>query len=145
STPKYNEPAEMNTDGGWGEDEFDDEEFDDDYESPYSDDEDERDYESPNEEQDPDRTDNNMSTRGPPPVLCPRPPNSTLSAPTGRMPGESLSRRDPSPHGAGRPPGNFPSGPPKVCRDSKPGRDSRNTRSPVRGKTRTQTACWMTS
>ncbi|XP_047234229.1 lymphocyte cytosolic protein 2a isoform X2 [Girardinichthys multiradiatus] len=162
--PKYNEPAEMNADGGWGEDEFDDEEFDDDYESPYSDDEDDRDYESPNEEQDPgndyepppsepaedlthklcpsqpigdgdyiDRRDNNMSTRDPPPALCPRPPNSTLSAPTGRMPGESLSRRDPSPHGAGRPPGNFPSGPPKVCRDSKPGRDSRNTSSPVRG------------
>ncbi|XP_012712175.2 lymphocyte cytosolic protein 2a isoform X1 [Fundulus heteroclitus] len=162
STPKYKEP-ETTTDGGWGEDEFDDEEFDDDdYESPYSD-EDDRDYESPTDEQDPgndyepppsepaedlthklcpsqpigdgdyiDRRDNNMSTRGPP-VVCPRPPSSTLSAPTGRMHAESPSRRDPSPHGVGRPPRNFPSGPPKVCRDSKPGRDSRSSRSPVRG------------
>ncbi|XP_023198673.1 lymphocyte cytosolic protein 2 isoform X3 [Xiphophorus maculatus] len=126
STPKYHEP-EMNVDGGWGEDEFDDEEFDDDYESPYSD-EDDRDYESPNDDLDADRRDNNVAARGPPPTLCPRPPTS-LSAPPARMPGES--RRDPSPHG--RPPGNFPSGPPKVCRDIKPGRESRNTQSPVRG------------
>ncbi|XP_027888046.1 lymphocyte cytosolic protein 2a isoform X4 [Xiphophorus couchianus] len=126
STPKYHEP-EMNVDGGWGEDEFDDEEFDDDYESPYSD-EDDRDYESPNDDLDADRRDNNVAARGPPPTLCPRPPTS-LSAPPARMPGES--RRDPFPHG--RPPGNFPSGPPKVCRDIKPGRESRNTQSPVRG------------
>ncbi|PWA24453.1 hypothetical protein CCH79_00011876 [Gambusia affinis] len=175
STPKYHEP-EMNVDGGWGEDEFDEEEFDDDYESPYSD-EDDRDYESPNDDLDagndyepppsepaedhklcpsqpigdgdyigthtaqqslnadrisptarsPDRRDSNAAARGPPPALCPRPPTS-LSAP--RMPGES--KRDPSPHGRG--PGNFPSGPPKVCRDIKPGRESRNTRSPVRGQ-----------
>ncbi|XP_043997662.1 lymphocyte cytosolic protein 2a isoform X3 [Gambusia affinis] len=125
STPKYHEP-EMNVDGGWGEDEFDEEEFDDDYESPYSD-EDDRDYESPNDDLDADRRDSNAAARGPPPALCPRPPTS-LSAP--RMPGES--KRDPSPHGRG--PGNFPSGPPKVCRDIKPGRESRNTRSPVRGQ-----------
>ncbi|KAM4726086.1 LOW QUALITY PROTEIN: lymphocyte cytosolic protein 2a [Anableps anableps] len=161
STPKYHEP-ETNVDGGWGEDEFDDEEFDDDYESPYSDDEDDRDYESPNEDLDVgndyepppseppedlthklcpsqpigdgdyiDRRDNNMSARGLPPAPCPRPPHSMLAPPTGRMAGESASRRDPSPHG--RPPGNFTSGPPKVCRDIKPGRDSRNTHSPIRG------------
>ncbi|XP_014870276.1 lymphocyte cytosolic protein 2a isoform X2 [Poecilia latipinna] len=155
STPKYQEP-EMNVDGGWGEDEFDDEEFDDDYESPYSD-EDDRDYESPNDDLDAgndyepppsepaedhklcpsqpigdgdyiDRRDNNVAARGPPPALCPRPPTS-LSAPPARMPVES--RRDPSPHG--RPPGNLPAGPPKVCRDIKPGRESRNTQSPIRG------------
>lgn len=83
-----------------------------------------------------DRRDNNMSTRGQPPALCPRPPNSTLPTPNSRMGGEPSSRRDPSPHVPGRPSGNFPSGPsgpPKVCRDRKPGRDSRSAGSPVRG------------
>ncbi|XP_015239514.1 PREDICTED: lymphocyte cytosolic protein 2 [Cyprinodon variegatus] len=159
-TTKYNEP-EMTTDGGWGEDEFDDEDFDD-YESPYSDED--RDYESPDEELDSgndyepppsepaddlthklcpsqpigdgdyiDRRDSNVPTRGQPPAVSPRPSNSTLSAPKGHMSLESLSRRDPSPHAPARPSGNFPPGPPRVCRDSKPGRDTRSTHSPVRG------------
>uniref|UniRef100_A0A096LYQ1 SH2 domain-containing protein n=1 Tax=Poecilia formosa TaxID=48698 RepID=A0A096LYQ1_POEFO len=164
STPKYQEP-EMNVDGGWGEDEFDDEEFDDDYESPYSD-EDDRDYESPNDDLD---AGNDYE---PPPSepaedhkLCPSQPigdgdyigthmaqqshNADPIKPTARSPGHSPemmkrmkprlslvkqpveSRRDPSPHG--RPPGNLPAGPPKVCRDIKPGRESRNTQSPIRG------------
>ncbi|TNN45988.1 Lymphocyte cytosolic protein 2 [Liparis tanakae] len=58
STPKYNEPAPTDAPPdlhGWAEDEFDDEEFDNDYESPFSGDEGEGsggDYESPNEDPD---------------------------------------------------------------------------------------------
>ncbi|XP_037830416.1 lymphocyte cytosolic protein 2a [Kryptolebias marmoratus] len=127
-TPKYPEP-ETNTEGGWGEDEFD-EDFDD-YESPYSDDRDSvGDYESPDEDAagdyeppptEPsedhklcpsqpigdgdyiDRRDNQRSSRGPPPAVVARPPVSTLSAPPARMPGEASSRRDSSPHLARQP------------------------------------------
>ncbi|KAM7397413.1 hypothetical protein PAMA_005623 [Pampus argenteus] len=53
-TPKYHEPETAAEVQGWGDDEFDDEEFDDDYESPYSGDEDGSggDYESPNDDLD---------------------------------------------------------------------------------------------
>nr|WHM49689.1 SLP-76 [Trachinotus ovatus] len=55
TTPKYHEPDPSVADvQGWGEDEFDDEDFDDDYESPNSGDEDGSggDYESPNDDLD---------------------------------------------------------------------------------------------
>ncbi|TKS83377.1 Lymphocyte cytosolic protein 2 [Collichthys lucidus] len=54
TTPKYHEPETTAEVHGWGEDEFDDEEFDDDYESPYSGDEEGSggDYESPNDDLD---------------------------------------------------------------------------------------------
>ncbi|XP_036976271.1 lymphocyte cytosolic protein 2a isoform X1 [Acanthopagrus latus] len=54
TTPKYHEPETPTDVQGWGEDEFDDEEFDDDYESPYSGDEEGSggDYESPNDDPD---------------------------------------------------------------------------------------------
>ncbi|XP_070712218.1 lymphocyte cytosolic protein 2a [Pempheris klunzingeri] len=162
-TPKHHEPDTAAEVHGWGEDEFDDEEFDDDYESPYSGDEEGSggDYESPNDDLEgandyepppsepaedqvqklfptlpigeSDYVDNHMSTRGPPPAVCPRPPVSTLSAPSPRMPGESSSsRRDHSPHG-GRPAGKFPPEPPRVFRGNKPGRSSRSNPSPMRG------------
>lgn len=165
--PKYHEPETAAEVQGWGDDEFDDEEFDDDYESPYSGDEDGSggDYESPNEEFDVsndyepppseppedmahklcptlpigdsdyiDNRDNHVSSRGPPPALCPRPPVATLSAPSPRMPGESpSSRRDHSPHLGGRPSGKIPPGPPQIFRGNKPGRDSGSNPSPVRG------------
>lgn len=166
--PKYREPAEVQ---GWDDDEFDDE-YDNDYESPYSGDEEGSggDYESPNEDVDAandyepppseppddlaaklcptmpigdgDYIDNHVASRGPPPVLCPRPP---VSAPSLRIPGESPSRRDPSPHCGGRPAGKFPPGPPPIVRDNKPGskpgvkpgnkpgRDSGSNPSPIRG------------
>lgn len=163
-TPKYHEPDVAADVQGWGEDEFDDEEFDDDYESPYSGDEEGSggDYESPNDDQDcandyepppteppedlalklcptlpigdSDYIDNHVSSRGPPPAVCPRPPASTLSAPSPRMPGESLSsRRDHSPHCGGR---KFPPGPPQIFRENKPGRSSGSNPSPVRGTNR---------
>uniref|UniRef100_UPI0037E8764B lymphocyte cytosolic protein 2a n=1 Tax=Semicossyphus pulcher TaxID=241346 RepID=UPI0037E8764B len=162
TTPKYQEPDTCAEVQGWGEDEFDDEEFDDDYESPYSGDEEGSggDYESPNEDVDGandyepppsepsedlphkpcialpmgdsdyiDNRDNHVSNRGTPPVVCPRPPGSSLSAPSLRIPGESSSRRDPSPHSGGRPSG---SQPPQIFRDNKPGRDPGSTSSPSR-------------
>lgn len=53
-TPKYQEPETTADAQGWAEDEFDDEEFDEDYESPNSGDEDGSggDYESPNDDPD---------------------------------------------------------------------------------------------
>ncbi|XP_022625110.1 lymphocyte cytosolic protein 2 [Seriola dumerili] len=166
TTPKYHEPDTSAADVHcWGEDEFDDEDFDDDYESPNSGDEDGSggDYESPNDDLDGandyepppseppddlahklcptlpigdgdyiDNRDNHMSPRGPPPALCPRPPVSTLSAPTARMPGDPV-RRDPSPHCGGRPSGKFPPGPPQIFRGNKPGRESGSNSSPIRG------------
>ncbi|XP_047463535.1 lymphocyte cytosolic protein 2a isoform X2 [Mugil cephalus] len=114
---------------GWGEDEFD--EFDEDYESPYSGEDDggSDDYESPND--DDDNRDNHVSSMAPPPVLCPRPPvaaPSTLS-----LPRDPASRRDPSPHSAGRPSAKFPSAPPAISRTTKPGRDPN---APMRGPRR---------
>ncbi|XP_044078575.1 lymphocyte cytosolic protein 2a isoform X2 [Siniperca chuatsi] len=80
-----------------------------------------------------DNRDNHVSSRGPP-ALCPRPPVSTLSAPSSRMPGESSSsRRDHSPHSGGRLPGKLPPGPPQIFRGTKPGRDSGSNQSPIRG------------
>ncbi|XP_059207041.1 lymphocyte cytosolic protein 2a [Centropristis striata] len=159
STPKYHEPETPVEVQGWGEDEFDDEEFDDDYESPYSGDEGSvGDYESPNDDLDTANDyepppsepsedlahklfptmpigesqyiDNHVSSRGPPPALCPRPPVSTLSAPSPRVPESGSSRRDHSPHSVGR---KFPPGPPQIFRGNKPGRDSGSNSSPVRG------------
>ncbi|CAJ1063174.1 Hypothetical predicted protein [Xyrichtys novacula] len=76
-----------------------------------------------------DKRDNHVSSRGPPPVVCPRPPVSSLSVPPPRMPGEP-SRRDPSPHCGGRPAG---SQPPQIFRGNKPGREPGSTPSPIRG------------
>ncbi|XP_041864830.1 lymphocyte cytosolic protein 2a [Melanotaenia boesemani] len=159
SAPKYQEPADVTTadDQGWDDDEFDDEG---DYESPYSDEGSVGDYESPAEDLDMageyepppseppedhklclttplgdgeyiDKRGNLFPGGGPPPAVCPRPPIATLSA---RMPGESSSRRDPSPHCAGRPSGKFPPEPPQIFRGNKPGRDSGSNPSPVRGR-----------
>ncbi|XP_034463249.1 lymphocyte cytosolic protein 2a [Hippoglossus hippoglossus] len=166
TTPKYKEPETTAEVQGWGEDEFDDEEFDDDYESPNSGGEDgsSDDYESPNDDADGandyepppseppedlahklcptlpigdgeyiDKRDNHMSSKGPPPAVCARPPVSTLAAPSPRTPGESSSRRDASPHCGGRQSGKFPPEPPKIFRASKPGRESRDNFSPIRG------------
>lgn len=159
-TPKYHEPDTPVDAQGWAEDEFDDE-FDDDYESPFSGDEEASggDYESPNEDYEPppsepsedmtlklcptlpisdsdyiDNRDNHISSRGPPPTLCPRPPVATLSTPPTRMPGgSSSSRRDVSPQSGGRASAKFPSGPPQIFRGNKPGREPRSQPSPVRG------------
>ncbi|XP_027141399.1 lymphocyte cytosolic protein 2a isoform X2 [Larimichthys crocea] len=173
TTPKYHEPETTAEVHGWGEDEFDDEEFDDDYESPYSGDEEGSggDYESPNDDLDGsndyepppseppedmvhklcptlpigdsdyiDNRNNHVSNRGPPPALSPRPPATTLSVPSPRMPGESSSsRRDTSPH-CGRPSGNTAPGPPQIFRGNKPGRDSGSNPSPVRGPHRNTTS-----
>ncbi|KAM3601215.1 uncharacterized protein V6R79_009341 [Siganus canaliculatus] len=80
-----------------------------------------------------DNRENHVSSRGPPPV-CPRPPVSTLSAPPPRMPAEPLSsRRDHSPHPAGRLAGNIPPGPPQIFRNNKPGKNSGSHQSPIRG------------
>ncbi|XP_034745990.1 lymphocyte cytosolic protein 2a isoform X2 [Etheostoma cragini] len=167
-TPKYHEPEMAADVQGWAEDEFDDEEFEDDYESPFSGNEDESvgDYESPNEDPDvssdyepppteppedlpkklcptlpigdSDYIDNHLSSRGPPPAVCPRPPVSTLSAPSPRMPGESSSsKRDPSPHSGAR---KFPPEPPKIFRSNKPGRDLGSSVSPARGPHRNTVA-----
>ncbi|XP_053188195.1 lymphocyte cytosolic protein 2a [Scomber japonicus] len=162
-TPKYHEPETTVEVQGWDDDEFDDEEFDDDYESPYSGDEDGSggDYESPEEDMDgndyepppsepledpstklcptmpigdSDYIDKIQPSRGPPPAVCPRPPVSTLSAPSPRMPGDS--RRDHSPHVGARPPGKLPPGPPQIFRGNKPGRDAGSNASPVRGPNR---------
>nr|XP_046266702.1 lymphocyte cytosolic protein 2a [Scatophagus argus]XP_046266703.1 lymphocyte cytosolic protein 2a [Scatophagus argus] len=165
-TPKYHEPDTTADVQGWGEDEFDDEDFDDDYESPYSGDDQGSggDYESPND--DPDGANDyepppseppedlghklcptlpigdgdyidNTPSRGPPPAVCPRPPVPTLSAPSPPMPGESRSsRRDHSPHTAARPSGKLPPEPPRIFRDNKPGKGSGSSRSPIRGSHR---------
>ncbi|XP_076605825.1 lymphocyte cytosolic protein 2a [Chaetodon auriga] len=163
TTPKYHEPDSAADVQGWAEDEFDDEEFDDDYESPYSGDEEGSggDYESPNDDVDGandyepppsedallkvcpalpigdsdyiDNRDNHVSSRGLPPPVCPRPPASTLSVPSPRMAGESPSRRDPSPHFGGRASGKVPAEPPQIFRGNKPGRDSGSSSSPIRG------------
>ncbi|XP_029028571.1 lymphocyte cytosolic protein 2a isoform X2 [Betta splendens] len=157
STPKYYEPDTSADVQGWGEDEFDNEDFDDDYESPFSGDEDGSvgDYESPNEEVDGndyepppseptedlphklcpplppgEYIDNHVRPRGLPPVLSPRPQVASLSPP---VPAESASRRDPSPHGGGRPSAKYPPEPPQICRDSKPRRDQGFSPSPIRG------------
>ncbi|XP_072231337.1 lymphocyte cytosolic protein 2a isoform X2 [Leuresthes tenuis] len=161
-TPKNREPEATADDQGWDDEEFDDADDDyespysdndegsgGDYESPNDDLDTANDYEPPPSEPQEDQAhklcstmpvgeyidkrDNHMSLRGPPPALCPRPPVSNLSAPSARMPGESASRRDPSPNSAGRTPGNLPSGPPKIFRQNKPGRDSGSSSSPVRG------------
>ncbi|XP_028278189.1 lymphocyte cytosolic protein 2a isoform X2 [Parambassis ranga] len=158
STPKFQEP-DMSADVGWAEDEF--EEFESDYESPFSGDEDGSggDYESPNDDQDGgndyepppsepaedlahklcptlpigdgDYIDN--TSRGLPPVVCPRPPVSTQSAPPARMPGQSSSMRDPSPHGGARPSGTRPPEPPQIFRGNKPGKGPGSNQSPIRG------------
>nr|XP_019963333.1 PREDICTED: lymphocyte cytosolic protein 2 [Paralichthys olivaceus] len=166
TTPKYQEPETTADAQGWGEDEFDDEDFDDDYESPNSGNEDgsSEDYESPNDDPDGandyepppseppedlahklcptlpigdgdyiDKRDNRMSSKGPPPAVCARPPVSMLAPPSPRAPGESSSRRDLSPHCGGRPSGKFPPGPPQIFRGTKPGRESRSNSSPIRG------------
>ncbi|XP_062262022.1 lymphocyte cytosolic protein 2a [Platichthys flesus] len=166
ATPKYKEPETPAEVQGWGEDEFDDEEFDDDYESPNSGGHDSSsdDYESPNDDVDGandyepppseppeglahklcptlpiadgdyiDKRDTHMSSKGPPPAVCARPPVSSLAAPSPRTPGESSSRRDASPHCGGRPSGKFPPAPPQIFRASKPGRESRDNFSPIRG------------
>ncbi|CAK6980054.1 lymphocyte cytosolic protein 2a [Scomber scombrus] len=163
TTPKYHEPETAAEVQGWDDDEFDDEEFDDDYESPYSGDEDGSggDYESPNDDMDgsndyePPPSEpledpaqklcptlpigdseyiDNMSSRGPPPAVCPRPPVASLSVPSSRMPADS--RRDHSPHVGARPPGKLPPGPPQIFRGNKPGRDAGSNPSPVRGANR---------
>ncbi|KAK2827994.1 hypothetical protein Q5P01_019028 [Channa striata] len=159
-TPKYHEqniPADAQ---GWGDDEFDDEEFDDDYESPFSGDEEGSggDYESPNEDVDgndyepppteppddlpaklcrgqgpigdDDYIDNHVQSRSNPPAVSPRPPTSTLAAPSPRPARESSTGRDPSPHCGGRPPGKFAPEPPQIFRNNKPGRSNP---SPIRG------------
>ncbi|XP_034405891.1 lymphocyte cytosolic protein 2a isoform X2 [Cyclopterus lumpus] len=148
STPKYHEPDVQ----GWGEDEFDefdddyespfsgdeDEGSGGDYESPNEDLDGANDYEPPPTEPpedlvhklcptlpiaDSDYIDSHVASRGPPPAVCPRPPASTLSAPSLQMPAET--RRDRSP--------NLPPGPPQIFRCHKPGRDSGPNLSPVRG------------
>ncbi|XP_056267763.1 lymphocyte cytosolic protein 2a isoform X2 [Pseudoliparis swirei] len=158
STPKYHEPAAADAPPdlqGWAEDEFDDEEFDDDYESPFSGDEGEGsggDYESPNEDldgandyepppteppgdlvpkpspapPDSDYIDSHVSSRGPPPAVSPRPPAATLTAPSPPMPAESRRDRSPNP----------PSGPPQIFRCNKPGRGSGAPPPPIRGPQR---------
>ncbi|XP_011609519.1 lymphocyte cytosolic protein 2a isoform X2 [Takifugu rubripes] len=155
-TPKYQEPETTAESQGWGEDEFDEEEFDDDYESPYSADEGEstEDYESPNDDMandyepppsqpseelkvgpslpigDSDYIDNrnsHASFRGPPPAVTPRP-----SAPSPRMPRET-SRRDNSPHTDRTQAGKFLAPPPQISRENKPGRQMKSTPSPIRG------------
>ncbi|XP_041658107.1 lymphocyte cytosolic protein 2a isoform X2 [Cheilinus undulatus] len=163
-TSKYHEP-ETSSDfqGGWDPDEFDDEDCDDDYESPYSGEEEGSggDYESPNEDEyEPNPTEppedlpharlanlpigdsdyidnrnNHVAPRDRPPVVCPRPSVGSLAAPEPRLPGMSSSRRDasPSPHSGGQPPGSFPGAPPQISRENKPGRVSGSTPSPVRG------------
>ncbi|XP_040006311.1 lymphocyte cytosolic protein 2a isoform X2 [Xiphias gladius] len=81
-----------------------------------------------------DNRDNHVLFRGHPPAVCPRPPvPSTLSAPSPRMPGESTSRRDPSPHCGGPASRKFPPEPPQIFRGNKPGRDSGPNSSPIRG------------
>ncbi|XP_029375399.1 lymphocyte cytosolic protein 2a [Echeneis naucrates] len=164
TTPKYPEPDAGVDAQGWGEDEFDDEDFDDDYESPNSgnDDGSGGDYESPNDDVDAndyepppseppedlphllcptqpigdgeyiDNRDNQF--RGPPPAVSPRPPVSSLTAPSPRM-GDAF-RRDPSPHVSGRPSGKAPPEPPQIFRGNKPGRDSGSNSSPIRGPQR---------
>ncbi|XP_068436770.1 lymphocyte cytosolic protein 2a [Clinocottus analis] len=163
STPKYHEPDAPEVQG-WAEGEFDEDEddFDDDYESPFSGDEDEGsggDYESPNEDPD------GSNDYEPPPsepaeellhALCPPlpaadsdyidshvssrgpPPAVSPRPPAAALSAPSLripaeSRRDRSPCGRG---GTLASGPPQIFRGNKPGRDSGPSPSPVRGPPR---------
>ncbi|KAG7237512.1 hypothetical protein INR49_032261 [Caranx melampygus] len=155
TTPKYHEPDPSTTEC-WDDDEFsDDDDYESpnsgeedgsggDYESPNDDQDGTNDYEPPPTEPPDDlahklcptlpigdgdyidNRDNHVSSRAPPPVVCPRPSVPSLSAP--RVPGDP-TRRDPSP----RPPGKFPPAPPQIFRDSKPGRDSGSNPSPIRG------------
>ncbi|KAM9333804.1 lymphocyte cytosolic protein 2a isoform 2-T2 [Pholidichthys leucotaenia] len=158
SVPVCPEPVMSSDNSGWDEDEFDDDEIDDgDYESPgdgddncsdasYEDPTDDcdagNDYEPPPTEPQEDHLKltpalpigdgeyiDNRNTRCPP-VIFPRPPVSTLPP---RLGGDLPFRRDPSPHGGGRPSGKFPPEPPKVFRCNKPGRDPGNNPSPIRG------------
>ncbi|CAL9685027.1 unnamed protein product [Knipowitschia caucasica] len=69
---------------------------------------------------DPFYIDGHVTSRGPPPALCPRPP---------QRPTES--RRDSSPR-----PRAFPAQPPPICRVNKPGRDPGSNQSPNRGALR---------
>lgn len=165
TTPKHPQPEVSAEVQGWGEDEFDDEEFDDDYESPYSG-EDEGsggDYESPNEEV------NGEGDYEPPPTepseeqkLCPTQPigdgdyidnRQNHAASTGSPPAvnprpaipvhlsphphpPTESRRDPSPHGVRQPTGKFPSQPPQIFRGNKPGRGPAPSPTPIGGLNR---------
>ncbi|GLD68940.1 lymphocyte cytosolic protein 2 [Lates japonicus] len=161
STPKYHEPDPTADVQGWGEDEFDDEFDDDDYESPNSGDDDGSggDYESPND--DPDGANDYEPPPSEPPEdlahkLCPTLPigdgdyidnrdnHVSSRAPPAvcpRPPVSSLSPRmagppagrDPSPHCGGRASGKFPPEPPQIFRSNKPGRDSGSNSSPIRG------------
>ncbi|XP_033834387.1 lymphocyte cytosolic protein 2a [Periophthalmus magnuspinnatus] len=73
-----------------------------------------------------DYIDSHMSSRGPPPALCPRPPVSTPHRTTRR----DVSPRPPTgPKHAGKLP-------PPVCRVNKPGRDAGSSSSPIRGASR---------
>ncbi|XP_068188195.1 lymphocyte cytosolic protein 2a isoform X2 [Antennarius striatus] len=71
-----------------------------------------------------------LSRRGSPPAVCPRPPVSTISP---RMQEPCPSRRDPSPHSSGRTSGKISLEPPQIFRCNKPGRDSGPNKSPIRG------------
>ncbi|KAF0022794.1 hypothetical protein F2P81_024775 [Scophthalmus maximus] len=112
-TPKYQEPETTADAQGWAEDEFDDEEFDEDYESPNSGDEDGSggDYESPND--DPDGANDYEPPPSEPPEdlahkLCP-------TLPIGD--GDYI----------------VPPGPPQIFRGNKPGKDSGYNSPPIRG------------
>lgn len=77
-----------------------------------------------------DYIDSHVSSRGPPPALCPRPP---VSAPH-RTPTESRRDASPRPLGVSRPSAKIPPQmPPQICRASKPGRDPGSNHSPNRG------------
>uniref|UniRef100_A0A3Q2YWG7 Lymphocyte cytosolic protein 2 n=1 Tax=Hippocampus comes TaxID=109280 RepID=A0A3Q2YWG7_HIPCM len=78
-----------------------------------------------------DNMDNHVSSRGPPPAVSLRPPVSSLPPLSPRLPGESLSNRDHSPHGARQPApaAKLLPGPPQIFRGNKPGRNT----SPIRG------------
>ncbi|XP_054611445.1 lymphocyte cytosolic protein 2a isoform X2 [Dunckerocampus dactyliophorus] len=69
------------------------------------------------------------ASRGPPPAVSLRPPAASLPPLSPRMPGESLSSRDHSPHRARQPSGKLLPEPPQIFRGNKPGRNS----SPIRG------------
>ncbi|KAG8008367.1 Lymphocyte cytosolic protein 2 [Nibea albiflora] len=120
TTPKYHEPETAAEVQGWGEDEFDDEEFDDDYESPYSGDEEGSggDYESPNDDLD------GSNDYEPPPS---EPPEDMVHKLCPTLPigdGDYI----------------VAPGPPQIFRGNKPGRDSGSNPSPVRGPHRNTTS-----
>ncbi|KAJ0061524.1 hypothetical protein NL108_005507 [Boleophthalmus pectinirostris] len=79
-----------------------------------------------------DYIDSHMTSRGPPPVLCPRPP---VSAPH-RTPMETRRDASPRPPGAPKPTGKLPAQPPPISRVNKPGRDPGSSQSPNRGMQR---------